>query len=282
MKIKAYAKINIGLNILGKRQDGYHDLETVFHRIDLADEILLEPSSTIGFTCDSSGVPSDDSNLCLRAAHLLQQECGTLRGVQVSLTKRIPIGAGLGGGSSDAATTLLGLNKFWGLNLSRQNLQTLALKLGSDVPYFLHYNSARASGRGEILEYFPLDLPFWILLVYPMLQVPTTWAYGQLRSTEYSGNRLTKEFLLATLHQPEKLRTSITNDFEPPVFKQYPELKEIKESLVKSGAIFALMSGSGSAVYGFFPDYKKAQALSTDLAKRYQIFITPPHFQPTE
>lgn len=282
MTIRAYAKINIGLNVLGKREDGYHNLETIFHRVNIYDEIDLQPATTITLASTSAEVPSDDTNLCHRAAQLLARECRTIRGAQITLTKRIPVGAGLGGGSSDAAATLIGLNSFWSLNLSVEKLHECALQLGSDVPYFLRKKSALATGRGDILEYFPLDIPFWILIVAPTIQVSTAWAYRQLRLSDDRKIRLTTKLLLTGLDQPDELSHWITNDFEQPVFTHHPELQQIKESLIDGGAIFALMSGSGSAVYGFFTSRTTIEAISADLGKHCRIFLTPPGFQPPE
>ncbi len=282
MSIRAYAKINIGLNILGKREDGFHNLETVFHLVNIYDELDLQPSSTIILKCDSTDVPPDETNLCLRAAQTIAGECHTIRGVQITLTKRIPVGAGLGGGSSDAAATLTGLNTFWNLNLSGQRLHEYALRLGSDVPYFLHRQSALATGRGDVLEYFPLDVGFWILIVAPGIQVSTPWAYRQLQPSDAPKIRLTKNLLLDSLEHPEKLSHSITNDFEQPVFHHHPELRKIKESILDEGAVFALMSGSGSAIYGFFTDPATIRAAASKLGKHFRTYLTPPHFQPAE
>ena len=180
MKLRAYAKINIGLNILGKRSDGYHDLETIFHEIDCFDEIEFEQHDKVAMTADSILVPIDESNLCLSAANLLQKEKHVRPGVMIHLKKNIPIGAGLGGGSSDAAAVLCGLNHFWKLKLSNNQLRTLAAQIGSDVPFFIDGGTAYATGRGEILESFSLVLPFWIAVVTPLIRISTAWAYNHL------------------------------------------------------------------------------------------------------
>ncbi len=282
MNIKAYAKINIGLRILRKRADGFHDLETVFHRVDITDDILLEPCRSIELHCDSTAVPSDDSNLCLRAARLVMDMFHPLRGASITLTKRIPVGAGLGGGSSDAASTLIGLNKFWNLNLSDENLHTLALTLGSDVPYFMKPGSAVATGRGENLKYFALDVPYVILVVHPGIHVSTAWAYQQVHRSEDApaGNVLND--VRSNIQRPELLRKLVVNDFEDPVFRHHPEIAQVKTNLLNAGAIFAQMSGSGSSVYGFFIDPQSAHQASVTLQKRYRVFTTPAHFQPQD
>src|SRR5713101_267279 len=177
LALKSYAKINLGLRILRKREDGYHDIETVFHRVNIFDEIELSTWVGISLTCNNREVPANDNNLCVRAATLLGETYGVGEGVHIQLTKCIPIGAGLGGGSSDAASTLLGLNLFWNLNLGKEKLAPLALELGADVPYFLNEGSAYATGRGEKLEYLDVDVPHWILIVYPNIHISTAWAF---------------------------------------------------------------------------------------------------------
>jgi 4-diphosphocytidyl-2-C-methyl-D-erythritol kinase len=279
MKLRAYAKINIGLNVLGKRSDGYHDLETVFHEIDCFDEIELERHEKVTMTADSILVPIDASNLCLSAANLLQKEKHVRQGVVIHLKKNIPIGAGLGGGSSDAAAVLCGLNRFWELKLSNNQLRSLAAQIGADVPFFIEGGTAYATGRGEILESFSLPLPFWIAVITPLVRISTAWAYSQLvpkRNGKASGLQ-TK--LVKQISNPQKLISIIQNDFEP-VFKTYPELSSVKEKLNEMGAVFSLMSGSGSSIYGFFENDKKALAALSSFPKNYQTSITAPSFKP--
>jgi 4-diphosphocytidyl-2-C-methyl-D-erythritol kinase len=276
--LKAYAKINIGLHLIRKRLDGYHDIETIFHRIQLYDEISFEPASSITLTCPDPNIPSDERNLCVRAALLLKQQVGITTGVHINLRKQIPVGAGLGGGSSDAATTLLGLADFWNQQLSTVDLASIALQLGSDVPYFLNNGSAYAQGRGEQLEYFLIDVPYWIVLVYPDIHISTAWAYqnsvlqpnaaaGSLQNTVREHINDTKRFI-----------TLVRNDFESLVLRTHPEVAAVKQALYLHGAEFAQMSGSGSAVYGFFRN--KADADKAALTFRhYPVSITPPHFQ---
>jgi 4-diphosphocytidyl-2-C-methyl-D-erythritol kinase len=279
MKLRAYAKINIGLNVLGKRSDGYHDLETVFHEIDCFDEIELQRHDKVAMTADSILVPVDGSNLCLSAANLLQKEKHVRQGVMIHLKKNIPVGAGLGGGSSDAAAVLCGLNQFWELKLSNNQLHALAAQIGSDVPFFIDGGTAYATGRGEILESFSLTLPFWIAVVTPLIRISTAWAYDHLvlkRNGKASGLR-TK--LVKQISNPQKLASVVQNDFELSVFKIYPELSRIKKKLIEMGAVFSLMSGSGSSMYGFFENDKKALAALSSFPKNYQTSITVPSFK---
>ncbi len=280
MKVKAYAKINLGLRILGKRSDGFHNIETVFHRIDLYDELEFLASDLISMECDNCDVPLDEKNLCIRAANLLQQKYGIRKGVHIRLKKNIPVGAGLGGGSSDAAAVLLHLPKFLGHEISKNELMELALNLGSDVPYFLEEGTAYATGRGEKLEYFKLDIPYWILLVNPQIHVSTAWAYNNLSLNPDKYKTNLKTDLIYNIHSPEKLRQLVTNDFEDVVFEEYPLIKRLKLHLYESGADFVQMSGSGSSVYGFFktePDLKK---ISQNISSEYKIYATEPFFKP--
>ncbi len=278
--IRAYAKINLGLQIFRKREDGYHDIETILHPVDIYDEISINPSEDIRIACDHPDVPRDLSNLCCRAAELVQQAAHIERGAEIRLKKNIPVGAGLGGGSSDAAAVLNHLPRYWNLKLSSSLLRELAIQLGSDVSFFLHTGTARASGRGEILEYFPLELPYWIVIVHPNIRVSTAWAYESIRSSP-SPNRIDlKEVLSENLRKPNVLAEELRNDFEPLVFREHEAIRRVKEALYRDGADFALMSGSGSAVFGLFEDEGRAKKIVNQLRKTYEVFLTVPYFVP--
>ena len=279
MKFRAYAKINIGLLVLGKRTDGYHDLETVFHEIDCFDEIELEQHNKIMMTADSILVPIDGSNLCLSAATLLQKEKHVRQGVMIHLKKNIPISAGLGGGSSDAAAVLCGLNHFWELKLSNNQLRTLAAQIGSDVPFFIEGGTAYATGRGEILDSFSLAVPFWIAVVTPLIRISTAWAYNHLMLKNNGKASGLQAKLVKQISNTQTLASFVQNDFEPSTFQTYPELSRIKEKLNEMGAVFSLMSGSGSSIYGFFENEKKALAALSSFPKNYQTSITAPSFK---
>jgi 4-diphosphocytidyl-2-C-methyl-D-erythritol kinase len=279
MKLRAYAKINIGLNVLGKRSDGYHDLETVFHEIDCFDEIELQRHDKVAMTADSILVPVDGSNLCLSAANLLQKEKHVRQGVMIHLKKNIPISAGLGGGSSDAAAVLCSLNYFWELKLSNNQLHTLAAQIGSDVPFFIDGGTAYATGRGEIVESFSLTMPFWIAVVTPLIHISTTWAYNHLVPNQNGKASGLRAKLVKQISNPQKLVSIALNDFEPSAFRTYPELIRVKEKLKEMGAVFSLMSGSGSSIYGFFENEKKSLAALSSFPKNYQTSITAPSFK---
>lgn len=277
---RAYAKINLGLLIRDKRPDGYHTIETIFHRIDLSDELVLEPAEVITIISDTRDVPADETNLCFKAALLLQQSLGLRAGVRITLRKNIPVGAGLGGGSADAAEVLRHLPHLWQCSLSEQAVRSLALKLGSDVPYFLRRGSAIGRGRGEILDYFDLDVPYTILLCNPNIHISTAWAYQQVRPSSARPALELRDLIVAGMRDPERLVAELKNDFEPAVFKAHPDVRHLKEAMVHGGAVFASLSGSGSSIYGFFSNPDDARGVSSDCAaKGYRTFLTPPHFR---
>lgn len=227
--MKSFAKINWSLRITGKRADGFHDLETVFQTISLHDELTFTPSDRLSLTCDDPTIPTDESNLVIRAARAVGAT-----NVHIDLRKRIPAGGGLGGGSSNAATTLRALG--------RGDLRDVALSLGSDVPFFLVGGTAYATGRGEILTPLPPRAGMPLLLVFPEERVLTKDAFA--RVTRYSPplgiDAYTRGY------------ENFTNDFEEPVFAMLPRLREYKQRLYDAGAIHAAMSGSGSTLFGAF------------------------------
>jgi 4-diphosphocytidyl-2-C-methyl-D-erythritol kinase len=250
-------KINLGLHILNKREDGFHNLETVFIPIPLKDSLEIIRAndngadvlfSQTGFAVDGNA----DDNICVKAYYLLKKDFPQLPSIQMHLHKTILMGAGLGGGSADGAFTLQLLNDKFQLNLSQQQLINYALILGSDCPFFIINSPCFAAGRGENLQ--PIELPlkgYGLVLVNPGIHINTGWAFSQLKD-EPAGNRLSKN-LVQHIQQPIKnWQDTITNDFELPVFKANPILKEIKETLYNKGAVYAAMSGSGSTLYGLF------------------------------
>ncbi len=283
---RAYAKINLGLRVTGERTDGYHEICTVFHRIELFDDIVLHASDAITVHTTDPAVPSGEANICHAAALMLRErldlKTGVRPGVHIEITKRIPVSAGLGGGSADAAAVLRSLPALWGKSLPEDDLRALALGLGSDVPYFMGDDSALGKGRGEILEYFRLDVPFAILLCTPPVQVSTQWAYSRIvpRPPERLDQEDLRSVLLRGISDPLLLCEHLVNDFESPVFLEHPLVRSVKESMMRDGALFASMSGSGSSVYGFFHDTDAARRAAAPLESlNYRTFITPPHFR---
>ncbi|WP_236652762.1 4-(cytidine 5'-diphospho)-2-C-methyl-D-erythritol kinase [Chitinophaga vietnamensis] len=251
-------KINLGLYVTGRRADGFHDLETVFYPLPVNDALEVLPAPALQFSSSGIAVPGDAAdNLCLRAFHLLQQDFPDLQPVQIHLHKHIPIGAGLGGGSADAAFMLQLLNNKFQLGLDEQQLIAYAAQLGSDCAFFIPNKPCYATGRGEVLEPIALDLSgYSFLLVYPGIHVNTAWAFRQM-TPQMPAHPLKEMIQLPVADWKEVVK----NDFEAPVFSAHPVLGSIKEKMYEGGAIYAAMSGSGSAVVGIFPKNKIADIL---------------------
>ena len=246
-----HAKINIGLQIVRKREDGYHDLQTVFYPTGFYHDVMsLTPcSSEFEFELESEeDLGPSENNLCVKAFRMLQQDYG-IEGVHLSLDKGIPTGAGLGGGSADAAFTLSLLVNAFQLPVTEEQMLHYALQLGSDVPFFLYNKPMYATGRGEIMTPIDLDLSSYQLkIVKPDIHVSTKEAYAGITPKE------TDVFLPTVLQQDVRTWDGlVVNDFEESVFENHPELREIKESFYRDGALYAAMSGSGSAIFGLFP-----------------------------
>lgn len=246
------AKINLGLNILRKRNDGYHDIETLFYPVPLCDvlEIIEKPTGSDLPMFTNTGLSVDspiEKNLCVKAYQLLKADFN-LPDVVIHLHKVIPFGAGLGGGSANAAFTITLLNKLFTLGLSAHDMRKYVARLGSDCAFFIENKPAIAEGRGEILNPVGLSLSgYYILLVKPPIHVSTAEAYSGEKPA------IPKQRIRDTYRMPiEAWKENIKNDFEEQIFKKYPHLKEIKEKLYKAGAVFASMSGSGSTLYGLF------------------------------
>ncbi len=267
--------------MLSKRSDGYHNLETLFERIRLGDEIFLKKRrSGIILKVSSRDVPKDDTNLAFKAAELLRHEYGVKQGVEITLKKRIPVSAGLGGGSSNAATVLLGLNRLWRLRLSRKKLLELAAKLGSDVPFFILETSfALGRGRGEILRpVLGIRKKLWHCLVKPPFGIATKEAYGGLRKARLTGQKSDVKMLLHALKtgDSERLSNLLTNSLELSINKRLKSIYSIKQKLVYEGALASLLSGSGSTVFGLFSSEKKARKAARNLKRKnrhWQVFV---------
>lgn len=247
---KVNGKLNLGLHIVGRRADAFHDIETVFYPTDFyTDSIVIGPSSReLEFVCAGDAVACGvDDNLCVKAFRLLQRDYG-IGGVKISLEKGIPSGAGLGGGSADAAFTLKMLAKAFALPVNARQMAGYALRLGSDVPFFIHNRPMYATGRGEILRPAGVDLSAYrIIITKPDFSVSTKEAYAGV--TPHAGRpRLTE----LTSRPVEEWKDTVKNDFETTLFAKYPELQRIKEDFYRQGAVYASMSGSGTAIFGIF------------------------------
>jgi 4-diphosphocytidyl-2-C-methyl-D-erythritol kinase len=280
VKIRAPAKINLGLRIVGKRSDGYHLIDTVMVPVSLYDDVEITKSgrtapkraARLTVSCDHPLVPNGKKNIAYRAAALFLDEYAIDSEVHIDIAKRIPVGAGLGGGSSDAAATLLGLNRLFRVRSPARKLMRLAGSLGADVPFFIGGVPARARGIGERLS--PLtNLPrLWLVILYPGIVVSTAWAYRNVRV------KLTKPTVntsITTLLKSPECGRLLVNDLEPVTTARYPRIAALKEELLQAGAAGALMSGSGSAVFGIFHSPAEARQAFNELGKEegVQAFI---------
>lgn len=273
IEIKAPAKINIGLSILSKRADGFHNLSTLFCPIsDLFDVLTFEPSDDFIFECNTDSVPNDHSNLVVKAKNILEMVTEKRINVKITLNKQIPSQAGLGGGSSDAAATLISLNEMFRLGLTYEQLINLSLKLGSDVPFFIKSKPAIGTSRGEILDYLDLEITEPILLINPGINISTKEAFQNIAPLDAGF-----DFRSIIVHDKldyALMKSNVKNDFEKYVFGKYPVIERIKKQLYNNGALFALMSGSGSTVYGIFPTAEMAFATSKLFPKEYFVFLS--------
>jgi 4-diphosphocytidyl-2-C-methyl-D-erythritol kinase len=257
--LRANAKINIGLKILNKREDGFHNLETTFSTISLADEIKLEENNeTIEIQCPGLQIPQAE-NICDKAVRLVQAEYNIKKGVKIMVIKHIPVGGGLGGGSADAAAVLKGLNELWSLSLSDEQLTKVGRKLGCDVPFLVRGGAAYARGLGDELKFFKLP-KMRILIYYPGYPISTKWAYE-----EYDKKVLTSvsdlDIITGKKKKKPRVGMSINNDFEPFVFNRYPDLLDVKSRMLSNGAFLVSLSGSGSCLYAVVDDNIKDKLL---------------------
>lgn len=262
-QLPAFAKINLSLHILGRRPDGYHEIVTVMQTISLADRLTFAYADEIVLECSGPvELSAGEDNLILRAARALQKRYRVSAGAKIRLEKQVPIGAGLGGGSSDAATTLVGLRRLWGLRVTDAELATIAAELGADVPFFLFGGTAIASGIGtQIQKAADVAIPP-ALIVTPDVAVRTAYAYSLLKAenlTIDASNRILP-VCRQIAESGEFPISAMKNDFEAAIFSAFPEISRVRNALIESGAIHAMLSGSGSSVIGFFDNEETRQA----------------------
>lgn len=259
------AKVNLILRVLRKRPDGYHDIYSVMQPISIYDEITIDVTVGDGIrvACDSTAVPSDRTNLAFKAAAAFLEHTGNKKAIDIFIKKNVPVAAGLGGGSSNAATVLMALDSLLGTGLGEKALMDMAATLGSDVPFFILRGPAVATGRGESLERVKLP-SFDYVLVNPGFPVSTAWVYNNLDLTKTPENNILF-YSEEALTSHDRLREFLVNDLEAVTIRKYPEVLRLKEMLLESGAIAALMSGSGPTVFGVFPDSLRADTALRDL-----------------
>jgi 4-diphosphocytidyl-2-C-methyl-D-erythritol kinase len=279
MRLLSPAKINLFLYVTGKRQDGYHDLYTLMCPVSLHDVVELNFNATaICIRCAHPEVPEDASNLAHRAAQMFfkrlgESRGGQLQGVEISITKKIPVAAGLGGGSSDAATVLIGLNRYFGSPFSPQVLEEMGLTIGADVPFFIQGKPAIATGVGEVLAPVQSLPAFYVLLVNPGVPVSTAEVYKNLNLGLTNNQKINKEALFG-VRNIDPVRY-LWNDLERVTASKFPEIQVIKEALLANGAEGALMTGSGPTVFGLFYDVNRAQQAYQILSRhgKWRLFL---------
>lgn len=262
MRLKANCKINLGLNVLRKREDGYHDLETVMLPVKGLYDVVDVDAIGSGVEFTGVGIEVDcpeDKNLCVRAVRLMQSRYA-IEGVAVRLDKRVPFGAGLGGGSSDATAVIMAINEIYALGLDRPTLASLAAELGSDTPFFVYNRPMLCEGRGEIMLEVEVDLRgLWLVVVKPPFGVSTGEAYSGVKP------RIPDCRLMSLIDKPiDQWQGSVVNDFEPHILLAHPTIALLKEELLRSGALYASMSGSGSALFALY-DHEPELALPNDI-----------------
>lgn len=270
LNIKSPSKINIGLNVVSKRDDGYHNLQTIFYPLNLYDEIKIKKSDRFKFNSNDKNLETDNNNLIIRAHKLVEQTIGTKLACEIILNKNIPIGAGLGGGSSNAASVIKGLNELFNLNLNQTEMKELGLLLGSDVPLFFEKLPAYAESRGEILIPVTIEFKGYLLVINPGIHISTKWAFSKI--TPRKPSMSLKDLIYDSKINFDNLMRYSSNDFEEIVFKEFPAISEIKARLTQFGANLALMTGTGSTVFGFFDD--EESAFQAELFFKCQNYFT--------
>ncbi len=271
MHVKSFAKINLGIEILGKREDGYHEIRTLLQTVDVFDllEFCLLSQEAIIIEGDDESIPWDERNLIYRAASLLKERFAPKQGIKILVRKKIPPGSGLGGGSSNAACTLLALNEIWELGLDKKALQKLGSLIGADVPFFLEGGLCLGQGKGDLI--IPLEdmAPLYCLLVLPRLCISTTTIYERLPSSLTSQGKESK--IIRFLDSQEL--GFLENELEKTVFRFHPQIKGIKNLIQEQGSELSLMSGSGSAVFGLFSERKRAEKALEAMEKDHPVVL---------
>ena len=254
LSLPSFAKINLHLQVVGRRADGFHDLCTVFQTISLHDTLSVAPAAEIQMTCGDDRLPADERNLVVRAALALRQKTGVQCGAKIHLDKRIPAPGGLGGGSSNAAMALLALRKLWNLSLTIEELHPIAASLGSDVPFFLYGGTALGMGRGEVIEPIEDFREDFMLVVAPDVAVATREAFKRLNARSLTKQEAKRKLQICRfdLESADFKYTSFKNDFETTVFAAYPEVERVKNTLLDLGSDRAMLSGSGGSVFAIF------------------------------
>lgn len=284
ISLQAYAKINLGLDVIRKREDGYHEVRMIMQSISLADTLVLRKSSEAGIHLrnhdgiENPDVPMDSTNLVYRAIQMLKEEFQITEGIEAVLTKRIPVAAGMAGGSTDAATALKGMNQLFSLGLSTQELCKRGVRLGADIPYCIQGGTALSEGIGEILTPLPKMPDCYILIAKPPINVSTAFVYGNLKANELKEHP-DIDGMIQAIHQQDLsgIASRLGNVLETVTIPAYPVISDIKKIMVEYGAMQSLMSGSGPTVFGIFTEEQKAQVAAEQIREAglsEQVYVT--------
>lgn len=278
LTMNAYAKINLVLDVLGKREDHYHEVAMIMQGISLHDTVTLSPAEDIKVVADRPELVCDHTNLAYKAALLVKKRYAPQGGVHIHLVKNIPMAAGLAGGSADAAAVLRGVNKLWDLDLTLSQLLELGAELGSDVPFCLVLGTMLATGRGEILSPLPDVPPCYIVLAKPAVSVATAWVYRNYRPENVRHHPDIQAMLESIkIRDIESIVKHVANVLESVTIPVHPEIKELKKIMLAHGALASLMSGSGPTVFGITPDEATARHIIKILKEKTTAFITLAH-----
>ncbi len=273
--LKAHAKVNIGLQVKDQREDGLHNIHTVFQELELHDRILIEKQSTDwSIKINNSKIPTNKSNTCIQAYLAVKKQFPEIGGISISLEKNIPSGAGLGGGSSDAAAVLRGLKELFDLPLDNRELSEIAVKIGADVPFFILGGTQIGNGIGDVLTPLSNSIEGFYLLIVPDIFISTAWAYKALK--KHLKDDIDRPNFAHFLESNNISNVIFDNDFERIVIPTYPKIGEIKVGLLEAGASYASLSGSGSTVFGIFDEEAKAKQAESHFQKQYHTFLTRP------
>lgn len=274
IEIDSFSKINLTLSILGKRQDGYHNIETIMQSINLADRIFIkEEKEGIKIKCNHPLVPTDTQSLTYRSAEKILNRYRVAKGVKIEIDKKIPLASGMAGGSANSASILVGINKLFTLNLSNKDLREVGEELGMDVPFCIQNGTALAYHRGEkVTPLLPINPPLWIIIINPGFEIHTKWAYNNIDLDRIKGERNNTKAMLKALKMGglEEIAQNLFNSFEELIIKKYPGIGKIKDRLIEEGALGALMSGSGPTVFGIAQNKERALKIYEKIKSEYK------------
>jgi 4-diphosphocytidyl-2-C-methyl-D-erythritol kinase len=275
LTLESFAKVNIGLKVLNRRRDGYHNIATLFQELRFHDTLTIEKqSSGCGISSDVDWVPRDESNLAAVAYNVLKEKFPEIIGIHVNIKKKIPAGAGMGGGSSNGAAVLKGLNELFALDLTSADLEQYAMSVGADVPFFIRGGTQIGEKRGEALTPLKYAIEGWFLCIIPNISISTKWAYETLKKDLKADDK--QPNFAHFIKSDFTLNELFDNEFEKAVIPAYPEIGELKTRLIEAGAGYASLSGSGSTVFGIFSDEAQAQRAALSFPPQVKTIITQP------